>query len=62
MVKRGLIFVLAVLLVLPVWVYSRPMWSSVAVTIDRPFIFLVRDTEMGAVLFAGRVLHITART
>ncbi|HJM36376.1 MAG: serpin family protein [Dehalococcoidales bacterium] len=33
-----------------------------AVTIDRPFIFLVRDTEMGAVLFAGRVLHITART
>jgi serpin B len=29
----------------------------VEVTIDRPFIFLIRDIETGAVLFAGRVLN-----
>jgi serpin B len=27
------------------------------VTIDRPFIFLIRDIETGAVLFVGRVLN-----
>jgi serpin B len=28
----------------------------VEVTLDRPFIFLIRDIETGAVLFVGRVL------
>ena len=31
---------------------SVPEW----VTIDRPFLFLIRDIETGAVLFIGRVL------
>jgi len=30
---------------------------TVEVTIDRPFIFLIRDIEVSAVLFAGRVLN-----
>ena len=29
------------------------------VTIDRPFIFLVRDIETGAILFLGRVVDPT---
>ncbi|NJN68231.1 MAG: serpin family protein [Chloroflexaceae bacterium] len=29
----------------------------VTLKIDRPFIFLIRDTETGTVLFVGRVLN-----
>ena len=37
-----------------VFVRGRP--PPVSVSVDRPFIFLIRDRETGAVLFVGRVL------
>jgi serpin B len=34
--------------------------EAVEVTLDHPFIFLIRDIETGAVLFVGRVVNPSA--
>jgi serpin B len=39
---------------------AAPPGEPVEVTIDRPFIFLIRDIETGAVLFVGRVVNPSA--
>ena len=36
---------------------SEPSGGPVEVVVDRPFIFLIRDIETGAILFVGRVLN-----
>ena len=35
---------------------SMPPPADVILTIDRPYIFLIRDRVSGAILFLGRVL------
>ena len=36
---------------------SGPVKEPTAITVDRPFIFLIRDTATGTVLFLGRVMN-----
>jgi len=40
-----------------VGITSAPQEPSVKVSIDRPFIFLIRDIETDTILFVGRVLN-----
>ncbi len=40
-----------------IMVMSAPPSETVELTIDRPFIFLIRDIETGTILFVGRTLN-----
>jgi len=41
-------------------VATSALEKHVELTVDRPFVFLIRDNETGAILFAGRVVDPTA--
>ena len=40
---------------------ALPRLEPVTLTVDRPFLFALRDLESGAVLFLGRIADPTAR-